>query len=88
MNCKVLKKSKQLLSGGQEHWKEDLYMSTDKAQDRLYGRAWVPLWGHQGLVSAPGEIAVCLEMLTKSQSMLTGSSLKNQPGEAQPVNEV
>lgn len=61
---------------------------TDKAQDHLYDRVCVLLWGHWGLVLAPGETAVGLENVDKEPEQAEGQLVKNQPGEAQPINEV
>lgn len=63
-------------------------MLSDKAQDRLYGRAWVLLWGHWGLVPALGETAVCLKKVDKEPAQAEGQLVKTQPGEAQSINEV
>ena len=62
--------------------KEDPGMLANKAQDPLDGRVWVLLWGHGGLVPAPGETAVCLENADKKPEHAGGQLVKNQPGEA------
>lgn len=54
----------------------------------MYDRVCVLLWGHWGLVPAPGETAVGLENVDKEPEQAEGQLVKNQPGEAQPINEV
>lgn len=79
MNCNALEKSKPLLSRGKTTEKEDLYMLTDEAQDQLYGRARVLLWGPWGPVPTPGETAVCLENADREPEQAEGSSSNTHP---------
>lgn len=51
-------------------------MLSDKAQDPSYGGVWVLLWGHWGLVPAPGETAVCLENADKKPKHAGGQLVK------------